>query len=149
LLLFGAATADAQVPSPAPTSGAYQRLSAGNQKVARALFEAQKLPAPSTTTTGAGKTRTASAGDTPAGKPLTLDQIAALKQNGSGWEHVLTQMRARGLVTDRSVAQVVTRHSHASRPTGTVTAAGDAPPADGARITQTMRPSAALAGSAR
>src|SRR2546428_66954 len=36
LLLFGAATADAQVTPPPTAAGAYQKLSAGNQKVAPA-----------------------------------------------------------------------------------------------------------------
>src|SRR5689334_14969231 len=60
LLLFGAATADAQVTPPTNTAGAYQKMSPGNQKVARALFEAQTAPTTTTTKTGSARTATAS-----------------------------------------------------------------------------------------
>ena len=88
LLLFGAATADAQVAPPPPASGVYQKLSPGNQKVARALFEAQTSPMTMTTTTAgkpAAPSPAPSASSANGRKPLTLDQIAAMKQNGTGW----------------------------------------------------------------
>jgi hypothetical protein len=154
LLLFGAATADAQITPPSTTAaaGAYQRLNPGNQKVARALFEAQKAPSTITTTSGSGRTTTespstatvAAAGAAP--KPLTLDQIAAMKQNGSGWEHVFKTMRAQGLIAERSIAQVVTRHNQVSRApsASVVTTGGDS--AQSPRGTPAVRPGAALAG---
>jgi hypothetical protein len=123
LLLFGAATADAQIAPPPNAAGAYQKLSPGNQKVARALFEAQSTPTTTTTTKGARKTTTPSpsaapsaAGSANGPKPLTLDQIAAMKQSGTGWEQVFRQMRAHGLVTDKNIGQVVTRYNQSSRP---------------------------------
>jgi len=56
-------------------TGAFEKLSPGDQKIARALFEAQK--------TNGGTA------------PLTLDQIAARKQH-TGWGEVFKQMKAQG-----------------------------------------------------
>ena len=67
-------------------TGAFDKLSPGDQKIARALFEAQK-------TNGATA-------------PLTLDQIAAKKQH-TGWGEVFKQMKAQGLVTDKNLGEVV------------------------------------------
>lgn len=80
------------VPRPS-TAGTFERLSPGNQKIARALFEAQ--PAPS------GPRR------------LTLDQIAAMKRTGRGWGDVFKDMKARGLVEEKNLGQVVSRHERA------------------------------------
>ena len=66
-------------------SGAFEQLSPGNQKIAHALYEAQKRGAPG----------------------LTLDQIAARKQAGTGWNDVFKDMRARGFVEERNLGQVV------------------------------------------
>lgn len=113
LLLFGAATADAQVAPPPPATGAYQKMTPGNQKVARALFEAQTTTmTPTTTNTKAGHNTPAPAVATASGpKPLTLDQIAALKQQGAGWEAVFRQMRAQGLLAEKSIDQVIARYN--------------------------------------
>ena len=90
----------AQAPSRTPSpSGAYASLSPGNQKIARALFEAQTT------------------------RPLTLDQIAAKKQSGQGWGKVFQDMKAQGLVQEKNLGQVVSRHQHA-RKGETVTASG-------------------------
>jgi hypothetical protein len=150
LLLFGAATADAQVTPPPNPAGAYQKLSAGNQKVARALFEAQHAPTTTTTKTGGAKapaastTQAAAAASGPAPKPLTLDQIAAMKQSGTGWEQVFRQMRAQGLIADKNIATVVTRYNNQSAKTpsaSVVTTAGDPSPE------RAVRGSASLAGN--
>jgi len=120
MLLFGAATADAQTPA----TGAYLQLSAGNQKIARALFEAQVHPTTMTTTGRAtGATTTTSV------KSLTLDQIAALKQNGTGWNQVFQQMHAQGLVTDKTLTHVVNRYNqmHPAPGAPTVTTAANRP----------------------
>ncbi len=74
------------------TAGAFDKLPPGEQKIARALFDAQK---------------TATAPN--AASPLTLDQIAALKQRHQGWGEVFKQMKAQGLVTDKNLGQVVSR----------------------------------------
>ena len=120
LLLFGVTTADAQMTPPPAPAGAYQKLSPGHQKVARALFEAQTVSMTTTTTKAGSKPTvaspsTAGAASGPAPKPLTLDQIAAMKQQGSGWEHVFRQMRAQGLLTEKNIGQVMTRYNQ-SRP---------------------------------
>lgn len=88
----------AQAPSRTP-SGAYASLSPGNQKIARALFEAQTT------------------------KPLTLDEIAAKKQSGQGWGKVFQDMKAQGLVQEKNLGQVVSRY-HRARHGYVVTALG-------------------------
>jgi len=72
----------------AQTTGtsAFEKLSPGDQKIARALFEAQ--------TTSGGAT------------PLTLDQIAAKKKH-TGWGEIFKHMKAQGLVTDKNLGQAV------------------------------------------
>ena len=60
------------------------------------MFAAQ--PAPAATTSGTA---------TSAPKPLTLDQIAALKLGGKCWGEVFEQMKAKGLVTEKNLGQVV------------------------------------------
>lgn len=77
----------------AQTTGtsAFEKLSPGDQKIARALFEAQ-----STKSTSGGAT------------PLTLDQIAAKKKEGhTGWGQVFKQMKEQNLLTDKNLGQVV------------------------------------------
>jgi hypothetical protein len=123
LLLFGVTTADAQVTTPPPVSGAYQKLSAGNQKVARALFEAQTVPMTATTMKAGSKPAPASPGTSSAAatpKTLTLDQIAAMKQQGTGWEHVFRQMRAQGLLAEKNIGQVMTRYNESRMPSASV-----------------------------
>ena len=79
------------------STGAFEKLSPGDQKIARALFEAQ------TTSGGA----TSSGGAT----PLTLDQIAAKKKH-TGWGEIFKQMKAQGLVTDKNLGQAVSNFEH-------------------------------------
>jgi hypothetical protein len=90
MAIIGAALALVLMPvgAWAQTAGtdAFTRLSPGEQKIARALFEAQS---------------------TGASTPLTLDEIAAKKQGGQGWGEVFKQMKTRGLVTQKNLGQVV------------------------------------------
>ncbi len=72
-------------------TGAFEKLSPGDQKIARALFEAQ--------TTSGGAT------------PLTLEQIAAKKKH-SGWGEIFKHMKAQGLVTDKNLGQAVSSFEH-------------------------------------
>jgi len=106
LLLFGATSASPASAQTATVDGAYARLSPGNAKVARALFEAQvnnTTPAPATAApTSAG-----------AAKALTMDQIAAMK-NGQGWGQVFQSMKALGLVAEKNLGQVVNRDQQRS-----------------------------------
>src|SRR5262245_13391301 len=72
-MVFSVSTALAQAPG-----GAFQQLSAGNQKAARALHEAQRP-------------------DLRPASRLTLDEIAARKQNGQGWTRIFDGMKSQGL----------------------------------------------------
>ena len=110
LLLFGAVSASPATAQPATVDGAFARLSPGNAKIARALYEAQ------TTITLNGTTgRTARA--------LTLDEIAAMKQSGQGWGQIFQSMKSRGLVTDKNLGQAVNRHEQQPRSRVPVTTA--------------------------
>lgn len=97
-------------------AGAFDSLSPGNQKIARALFEAE---AP----TGAVPGTTAT--------PLTLDEIAARKLSGEGWGRIFQDMKAQGLVGAKNLGQVVSRFEHPSR--GPVVTASGRPFDDGSR----------------
>jgi hypothetical protein len=103
LLLFGAMSASPTSAQTPPVAGAYERMTPGNQKVARALFDAQAAvftPAPG----GSSGARTP--------RTLTLDEIAAQKQANRGWGQVFQALRAQGLVQETSLGQVVTRYEH-------------------------------------
>ena len=117
LLLLGVATASpTSAQTPGLVSGAYERLSPGNQKVARALFDAQAAVAPPAAAQGG------------ASKSLTLDEIAAQKQNGTAWGQIFSAMKARGLVREKDLGQVVSRYEHQS--SGTMAAAPKSKPAE-------------------
>ena len=127
LLLFGAVSASPATAQPATVDGAFARLSPGNAKIARALYEAQATITMSGTT---GRTARA----------LSLDEIAAMKQGGQGWGQIFQSMKSRGLVTDKNLGQAVNRHEQqprsrapmttvSSRSTGSVEPGG---PTDGA-----------------
>ena len=99
--------------TPPPTAGAFDRLSPGNQKIARALFDAQQAAQTPPAVSGAtGGTIAGSA--SPAPKPLTLDNIAAMKQSGRGWGEIFKDMKQQGLVTEKNLGQVVSRSNHTS-----------------------------------
>ncbi|HTO12139.1 MAG TPA: hypothetical protein VMQ51_11245 [Candidatus Binatia bacterium] len=102
LLLFGATSASPVNAQMATADGAYAKLSPGNAKIARALFEAQVS---NTTPPPAGAPAAA------APKALTVDQIAAMKL-GQGWGQVFSAMKAQGLVADKNLGQVVSRYQH-------------------------------------
>jgi hypothetical protein len=82
------------------TTGAFEQLSPGNQKIAQALFDAQQANTPP--------------GTAPA---LTRDDIAALQQNGQGWGEVFKQMQAQGLVQEKNLGQVVRTYQYQPRTT--------------------------------
>lgn len=104
-----AASTPGTTAPPAPTAGAFESLSPGGQKIARSLFEAQTTTPPPGSTGGTGGTTTAP-------KPLTLDEIAAKKQAGTGWGRVFKDMKAQGLVQEKNLGQVVSRYQHQHRP---------------------------------
>ena len=136
LLLLGVATTPVGAQSLAP-EGAYSRLSAGNQKIALALFDAQQahvMPSSGGASTGGATTGApssnsatapapATASTTPAAKPMTLDQIAAQKQSGHAWGEIFQTMRDQGLVQEKNLGQVVSRYQRPSTAATAATAA--------------------------
>ncbi len=94
LMLASPGWAQSSTRSTASATGTttFNSLSPGNQKIANALFSAQKT---------AGTTRT----------PLTKDQIAGLKGT-EGWGKVFKEMKADGLVQARNLGQVVSANQH-------------------------------------
>jgi hypothetical protein len=104
LLLFGVATTSpTAAQTPGVVNGAYERLSTGNQKVARALYAAQAAVVPP-----------APAGASSGSKSLSLDEIAAQKRGGASWGQVFSAMKSRGLVREKDLGQVVSRYESQS-----------------------------------
>jgi len=95
---------DSAAVAQTTTPGAFDSLSTGNQKIARALYDAQE---PESMTT----------------QPLTLDEIAAKKQDGQGWGQVFNDMKAQGLVQEKNLGQVVSRYQRSTYG-GTYSASG-------------------------
>ncbi len=103
-LFFAVPQLFAQAPG-----GPFDRLSPGNQKIARSLFEAQRSQVP------------------PGTRPLTLDEIAARKRSGEGWGRVFDGMKSQGLVDSRNLGQAVSSFNqrHHVSSAGTVTTAAN------------------------
>jgi hypothetical protein len=141
MLLFGATTT-ATAQTPVPAAGAYEAMSPGNQNVARALHEAQMLTPP-VSPSGASK------------KPLTLEQIAAMKRSSTGWGSVFKDMQTKGLLLkDKTLAQIVSRYNQTYRPVPT-SANRATPKTNGERVAAGWRAEeaagapAAMAGSTK
>ena len=113
LLLLFSAVGTSPAMAQTPVEGAYERMDQGHQKIARALFEAQ---VPNTIPGGTSRARR---GTSPV-NPLTLDEISALKENGRAWGFVFQTMRARGLVNDDNLGQVMAKYERRRVPTGVV-----------------------------
>jgi len=103
-MLFNVPDLFAQAPG-----GAFDQLSPGNQKAARALFEAQRSDLP------------------PGTRALTLDEIASRKKGGEGWGRIFDGMKSRGLVNAKNFGQVVSsfNHRHHLSSGGTMTTAAN------------------------
>lgn len=84
-------------------------LSPDDQKIAQALFEAQKTGLPPGTT------------------PMTLEHIVALKRAGQGWGELFHRMKEQGLVDAKNLGQVVSafNHRHRITPAGEPATAGE------------------------
>ena len=93
-MTLAAGIAAAESPPPPAPGGAFESLSPGNQKIALAIFDSERR-----------------AGPTAATKPLSLDEIAGMKQDGKGWGEVFKEMRSQGLVQDRNLGQAVSRQA--------------------------------------
>jgi hypothetical protein len=74
---------------------AFDKLSLGNQKVAASLHQAQTA---GTSSTGSPT------------RPLTLQQIAVKRLSGQSWGQIFRDMKAQGLVQEKSLSQVVSRY---------------------------------------
>jgi hypothetical protein len=119
LLLFSAmGTSPAMAQSP--VEGAYERMESGNQKIARALFEAQ---VPNTIPVAAAHAKRGAASTA-----LSLDQIASLKQGGQAWGHVFQAMRTRGLLLEDNLAQVMSKYEQRRLTNGVVATTARAHP---------------------
>lgn len=139
MLLVGATTATAEPPHPATPAGAYETMSPGSQHIARALHDAQTV----TPFTQRGGVR----------KPLSLEEIVAMKRTSTGWGPVVEQMKRKGLLLkDMTLAQIVSRYNHVSRPVATSAAraipkTNGEPVARGWRATEALGAPAAFAGT--
>ncbi len=112
-------TTQSTTPTSNPNQGAYDKLSPGNQKIAQALYDAQKTNTPmSGSTSGTPSTSTAP-------KTLTRDDIAAMKQH-RGWGEIFKDLKAKGYYSDyKNLGQVVSRsHHQAKSPSGTTITTG-------------------------
>jgi len=133
MLLVGATTATAELPHPATPAGAYEAMSPGSQHIARALHDAQTV----TSQQGPGLR-----------KPLSLEQIAAMKRSSTGWGAVVEQMKKKGLLLeDKTLAQIISRYNHVSRPVAT-SAARAIPKTNGEPVARGWRAAEALAAPA-
>jgi hypothetical protein len=113
LLTMSATTcAQAQTkPKEPTTTSAFHKLSLGNQKVAAALFQAQRSVVVALRARGL----------TPASRPLALEEIAARRRGGEAWGKIFREMKALGLVQDKSLGQVVAKYQQtADAPLGVV-----------------------------
>lgn len=75
--------------------GAFDKLSPGGQRIARALFEAQRGQGSST---------------------MSLDDIASRKLGGRGWGEVFKEMKEQGLVHEKNLGQVISRANRHAPP---------------------------------
>ena len=92
LALVGASVTSAYAQSP---GGAFERLSPGDQKIARSLFAAQRS-------------------DVPPRSRLSLDQIAA-RRNTAGWGGLFDDLKSQQLVTAKNFGQIVHRAGNTGR----------------------------------
>ncbi len=106
-------TTQSATPTSNPNQGAYDKLSPGNQKIAQALYDAQKT-----------NTQTSSSTSTSL-KPMSRDDIAAMKQH-KGWGEIFKDLKAKGYYSEyKNLGQVVSRaHSQAKSPSGTTITTG-------------------------
>lgn len=113
----GDVTADGS--STSDSTARYDALSPGNKMIARSLFDAQGQ-------TGGGLTASANA-ETPEASRWTLEQIAAARAEGQGWGEIFQQMKADGVITAKSLGQVVSRHHVTPHAQSAATGTGTAP----------------------
>jgi len=137
LLLFGALLGGTTAAAESSPDGAFAALSAANQKVAQALHDAQTPPPPP-----APGNRVASRA---IARTMTLDEIAAKRRACGDWTCVLRSMRARKLLQEKTVNEVLARQPRPIPLAGQRPGVADAPAAS-PRSTQ---PASSLAGGTR
>lgn len=84
--------------------GLYSQLSSGNQKIAEALFQAQQ---------GGGATAS-----------WSIEDIALVKRQGSGWSNVFRRMKEDGLFLEKNLGQIISGRGKIGPGRGLKTAAG-------------------------
>ena len=81
-----------------PSDDAFRSLAPGEQRIARALHDAQM----------AGDDL--EPGRAPPMPPArTLDEIAGMERGGAGWNRIFKQLKAEGLIAEQTLGQVVAR----------------------------------------
>ena len=130
-ITLAAGIAAAQSPPPPAPGGAFESLSPGNQKIARAIFDSERRAGPTAATT-----------------PLSLDEIAAMKQGGKGWGEVFKEMKSQGLVQDRNLGQAVSRQAVSRQAVSRMTRGGGGATAARHEITTASGKTAIVGGTA-
>lgn len=117
LLLFGAVLGSTPATAETARDGAFAALSPGNQKVAQALHDAQ-IPTPVPAPGPRAGSRTVS-------RTMTLDDIALKRQACGDWTCVLRSMRARNLLHEKTINEVLARQSRPTPLAGQAPAVSD------------------------
>lgn len=89
-------------PTPSASSGprddAFGSLAPGEQRIARALYDAQRAGGAS------GSSRSE-----PGSRRRSLDEIAGMERSGARWSQVFKQLKAEGLIAEQTLGHVVAR----------------------------------------
>ena len=137
-------SADGGTTTVNPNEGAFSSMSPGNQKITEALFNAQKAgstEAPAATTEG---TSTGAGGTQSATSALSLDDIAARKQDGQGFGVIFKDMKSEGLVDAKNLGQLVSGKEGQTAPEpaeGALEGTSGTSQTDGTTQTTTAQPS--------
>ena len=88
-----------------PQPDTFTSLSPGEQRIARALYEAQK---------SVGESRSSASSN---GIPVrSLDEIAGMERNVAGWNQVFKELKSEGLIAEQTLGHVVARWTRILRP---------------------------------
>ena len=88
-----------------PQPNTFTSLSPGEQRIARALYEAQKAVGESRASSGLGAVRVRS-----------LDEVAGMERSVAGWNQVFKQLKSEGLIAEQTLGHVVARWTRIRRP---------------------------------
>jgi hypothetical protein len=87
---------------------AFTSLSPGEQRIARALYEAQRSAGDAEPSWGHVEARVRS-----------LDEVAGMERSVAGWNQVFKQLKAEGLIAEQTLGHVVARSTRLRRPVRT------------------------------